>query len=97
MVESGARSDGEYEVEPRWKEEVVYWEGARGFVLDAGWGVDPPVVYVPSAALWDRVVPAWLRHRRAEVVPRIAQGSRHLVKEIDSGYAAGDGFRSVVR
>jgi hypothetical protein len=60
-------SDGS-EVEFRWKEVVVYWEGERGFTFDGGWGVDPLVTYVPDEATWDRVVPVWLKGRRTEVI-----------------------------
>ncbi len=86
-----------YEIELRWKEEVVYWEGDRGFSMDAGWGVEPPVVYVPSTALWDRVVPPWLLGRRAEVVDKLVQRSKHVVRDTDGGYSPGDDYRSVTR
>ena len=75
--------DGSYEIEPRWKEEVVYWERDRGYVLDASWGVEPAVLHVPSAAVWDSVVPTWLRGRRDEVVSRLAERSRHRVAPHD--------------
>jgi len=78
-----------YEIELRWKEEVVYWESGHGYVLEAGWGVDPPVLYVPSAALWDDVVPAWLSGRRAEVLDRLVRRSGHVVKEATEQYGPG--------
>lgn len=83
--------DGSYEIEPRWKEEVVYWEGARGCVFDAGWGVDPGVLYVPSPASWDSAVPHWLRGRREEVVSRLAEHSRHRIQPTDAAQAPGSG------
>ena len=82
--------DGAYEIEPRWKEEVVYWEGTQGYRLDAGWGVEPGVLYVPSAADWDRVVPPWLRGRRDHVVSRLAEHSRHRIEDADDPYTARD-------
>ena len=83
--------DGSYEIEPRWKEEVVYWEGAQGCVFDAGWGVDPGVLHVPSAASWDTAVPQWLRGRRDEVVRRLAEHSRHRIESTDAGRAPSGG------
>lgn len=70
----------EFEVEPRWKEEVVYWEGSEGFVFDAGWGVDPPVLYVPYPEEWDAVTAAWMTGRREEIVARLGQESRHRIE-----------------
>lgn len=75
------RREPSFEVEQRWKELVVYWEGGRGFALDAGWGVRPPVLYVPPAADWDETTPPWLHGRRDEVVRRLAEGSKHVVEE----------------
>jgi len=75
-----------YEIQYRWKEEVVYWEGSNGFLLDAGWGVDPPVLYVPSAASWADVMPDWCRDRRAEIVARLRGHSGHQVRDDDNGY-----------
>lgn len=83
--------DGSYQIEPRWKEEVVYWEGAHGYVFDAGWGVDPGVLYVPSSASWDSAVPQWLQGRRDEVVSRLAEHSRHRIAPTDAGHAADRG------
>ena len=79
--------DGSYEIEPRWREEIVYWEGDQGYLLDAGWGVEPGVLYVPSAAVWDRVVPPWLRGRRQQVLTRLAEHSRHRIEPTDDGYS----------
>ncbi len=83
--------DGAYEIEPRWKEEIVYWEGGRGYLLDAAWGSQPGVLYVPAPAAWDAVVPPWLRGRRDEVVRRLAEHSRHRVEPTDAGYPLGSG------
>jgi hypothetical protein len=81
-----------FQIEHRWKEEVIYWEGSTGFCLDAGWGVSPPILYVPSATLWDQVVPVWLRGRRDEVIARLQAHGEHVLEETDSGYTE----RSVV-
>lgn len=73
-----------YEIEFRWKEEVLYWEGSRGLLFDGGWGVHPMVTYVPSAAIWDDVVPDWARGRRHEIVLRLIEhGANHRVEETD--------------
>jgi hypothetical protein len=71
----------DFEVEFRWKEQVVYWEGDRGCVFEGGWGVDPVVTVVPDASTWDRVVPEWLRGRRDEVCERLQGQPGHVVQE----------------
>jgi hypothetical protein len=71
----------DYEIEFRWKEEVIYWEGTRGCFFPGGWGVNPPVTIVPDADTWDRAVPAFLRERHDEVVARLRADPRHVVKE----------------
>jgi hypothetical protein len=87
LVVAGEVFDGgSFVIEWRWKEEVVYWEGEHGFRLDAGWGVDPPWLYVPSPRIWDMVVPEWLAGRRAEVVDRLAAHNGHRVMDDDAGY-----------
>lgn len=80
----------EYEVEFRWKEQVVYWEGGRGYVFPGGWGVSPPVTYVAAGDAWDRVMPEWLKGRRDEVVRRLEDEAGHTV-QIDPGYRGVDG------
>lgn len=82
--------DQGYEVEFRWKEQVVYWEGAHGFIFPAGWGVEPPVTYVPSADTWDRVMPGWLVGRRDEVVTRLENEPGHVLS-VDPGFHESDG------
>lgn len=53
----------------RWKEELIITdENGRAFTFDCGWGVTPPVAYVPEAAGWAVSVPPWLRERRDEVI-----------------------------
>jgi hypothetical protein len=65
----------------RWKEETVITdEVGRTFIFDGGWGVSPPVAYVPLEADWVRCVPDWLSHRRVEVIEAIA-ATGQVVKE----------------
>lgn len=54
-------------------------------------------MYVPSAALWDQVVPPWLLGRRVEVVDRLAQRSKRVVEDTDDGYTPGADVRLVRR
>jgi hypothetical protein len=70
-----------FEVEGRWKEEVIYWEGSRGFVFDAAWGVQPLVLYVPSEDEWDSVTAEWMVGRRALIVSRLVERSGHVLRE----------------
>jgi len=76
-----ALSDQDYEIEFRWKEEIIYWEGNRGCFFPGGWGVDPPVTIVPDADTWDRAVPHFLRGRHDEILSRLLSDPRHVVKE----------------
>jgi len=76
----------EFLIQHRWKEQVAYWEGERGFVFDAAWGVTPPILYVPSPDVWAEVVPTWLRGRRDQVVRRLRRRSGHVLEETDAGY-----------
>ena len=76
----------DFRFEWRWQEELHYREGDDTFVLRCGWGVSPPVVFVPSAAGWDRRVPDWLRGRRDEIVARIEEHSGHIVASADWAY-----------
>lgn len=83
------------EVEFRWKEEIIYWDGERGFVFDGGWGVEPSVTYVPDEERWDQVVPTWLRGRRTEVIDRLRLEPGHIVRD-DPGFLP-DPAREVFR
>lgn len=93
--EEGDVVDGGYELEFRWKEEVIYWEGRRGFVFDGGWGTSPVVTFVPDETCWNRVVPDWLQGRRDEIVARLAQDPSHVI-ESDPGFDQDPG-REVTR
>lgn len=90
-------SDNGDELELRWEEGTVSWEGGHGLVMDLGWGVEPPASDAPSAGLWDRAVPPWLLGRRAEGAGRLAQRSKHVVQDTDDDYLPEDGSRSVTR
>lgn len=90
-------STDDFEIEFRWKEEVIYWEGDRGVFFAGGWGVDPPVTHVPDADAWDRLVPAWLRGRHADVVARLRADPRHVVCEYPLSSAVATGCEEVTR
>ena len=82
-----------YTVEGRWKEQLVYIEDGQEFIFECGWGVRPYVAYIPSAAIWDRVMPQWMRGRREEIVARLATEGRHRLEDTEEGYGnvSGDG------
>lgn len=77
-----------YAIEHRWKEEVIYWEGERGFLFDGGWGSEPPTLYVPDADTWASVLPLWLRDRRDVVLGRLAPLGTDRLEETSQGYGA---------
>ena len=70
-----------YEIEFRYLEEVIYWEGRKGCIFPSGWGVDPAVTNVPDAETWDHAVPEFLRGRHDEVVERLRADERHVLQE----------------
>jgi hypothetical protein len=62
-----------------WKEELyISNEQGRSFRFDCGWGVDPPVAYIPPAEQWTSCVPAWLHARRDEVI-QVMKAVNHRV------------------
>ena len=67
-----------FNVRPQWKEELIYSEGEQEYVFQCGWGVSPPVVYVPDEAKWDKVMPPWMCGRRAEILARL-ESTGHAV------------------
>jgi len=71
----------EFEIEFRWKEQVIYWEGAKGCVFQGAWGVNPLVTIVPDATTWDRVVPPFLLGRHDEVLANLRSDPGHDVRE----------------
>ena len=94
---AGFKGDG-YEIEWVWKEVVIYWEDGHGFTFDAGWGVTPGVLYIPSAAIWVEVMPEWLRERRDEVMDRLRDHSNHdLMEDIHGQYRHHPEARHVTR
>lgn len=65
----------------QWKEELIVTdEDGRSFCFSCGWGVEPPVAYVPSAADWRRCVPEFLHGRREEVIS-VMESLNHVVQE----------------
>ena len=67
--------------ETRWKEELIVTdEAGRSFCFDCGWGVDPPVAYLPEPKDWRRCVPGWLHDRRDEVIS-VMKAQHHVVHE----------------
>ncbi|MFM8413178.1 MAG: hypothetical protein ACKOCX_00465 [Planctomycetota bacterium] len=64
-----------------WKEIIVVSdEEGRTYVVNCGWGVEPPVAYIPAAAMWRAKVPAWLHDRRDEVIT-VLESLHHVVEE----------------
>jgi hypothetical protein len=88
----------EAEVEFRWKEQVIYWEGTRGFVFESAWGVSPYVTAVPHADSWDDAVPRWLKGRRDEVIARLSAEEGHIIRAEAANYPWDDpALREVTR
>lgn len=92
-----AHEEDGFEVEFRWKEEIVYWEGPDGFLFDGGWGVSPAVTYVPAAALWSEVMPDWLRERRDVVVARLGRPGTVVVDDEVGGSTWASPYRRLRR
>jgi len=70
-----------FTIEVRWPEMVTYWEGDEGFMFFGAWGVTPHVLVVPSAAVWDRVMPEWLHGRREVVLERLVERTGHVIDD----------------
>ena len=67
--------------EAEWKEILtVTDEDGRSFTFYCGWGVEPPVAYVPAEADWGRTMPGWLHERRADVIT-LLESMGHVVDE----------------
>ncbi len=57
-----------------WKEVLIVTdEASRSFTFSCGWGVEPPVAYLPGESEWRRCVPPWLGERRGEVIAVMTQ------------------------
>lgn len=85
MSGSGAEPD----IEVVWEEELWYREGGDAFCFQCSWSVSPYVVHIPSARLWDEVVPPFLRGRREEVLEalRVANDRHgHVLEDTEVGY-----------
>lgn len=64
-----------------WKEVLIITdEDGRSFTFSCGWGVEPPVAYLPAASDWQRCVPPWLGERRNDVIA-VMQRMGHDVAE----------------
>ncbi len=64
----------------QWKEELIVTdEDGESFCFGCGWGVEPPVAYLPAAADWRRCVPAFLGDRRDEVIG-VMESLNHVVR-----------------
>ena len=76
-----------------WKEEFhIHDENDRTFCFSCGWGVEPPVAYLPSEADWQRCTPVWLHDRRdgACWLWSFAEGMRFI--ESNEPVLGGDGL-----
>jgi hypothetical protein len=78
---------GSFRISYEWKEMLTYWEDDNGFVFECAWGVDPGIVFVPPADVWDEVMPEWLVGRRGEVVDLLRRHSAHNVKDDDKRWS----------
>ena len=67
-----------------WKEIIVVSdEEGRTYVVSCGWGVEPPVAYIPAASIWRAKVPTWLHDRRDEVIA-VLESLHHVVDDVPS-------------
>src|SRR3979409_2123459 len=83
-------SRGSFRIRSEIPEKLVYWEGDHGFQFDCGWGVNPPVVYLPNSDLWDDGGADWWGGRGAEKLRRY---SGYTVADTDAGYRPTDASR----
>lgn len=68
------------------KELFEYREGDAHYFFGAGWGVKPPVLYVPRAEMWDQVMPEQFRGRREQILERLLrfrETRRHVLEVSD--------------
>lgn len=64
-----------------WKEIIIVTdEEGQSFTFSCGWGVEPPVAYIPAEADWQRSMPPWLHGRRTEVIA-LLEWMGHIVDE----------------
>ena len=76
----------EYRIRLLGREMIEYREGEVAFVFIAGWGVKPPVLYVPRPDAWERVMPAKFRGRREQIVERLKRDwyvRSHVLEDSD--------------
>lgn len=78
-----------FAISEEWKERIVYREEGDSFTFDCAWGVEPFVVYVPSAEYWPQATPAWMHDRRDEILGRLRDyvGARYVIEEFTKSSA----------
>jgi hypothetical protein len=84
-----------YEINKRWKEDLVYTEAGHEFSFWYTW-FTPHVITVPSAAYWPRATPEWMHDRRTEILGRLqawADDNNASLSETDIGYTSTRGRR----
>ena len=94
-----------FRIRPAWPDTLVYEEPAPGddgapreLRFHGDTGVEPPQLVVPSRALWVQSMPAWARHRRAEILARLrGAGCVPWVQEPDGRWAESADGRLLVR
>lgn len=65
----------------QWKEIIIITDELdNSYVVNCGWGVEPPVAYIPAASVWKEKTPPWLHDRRDEVVERLKL-HKHLIED----------------
>lgn len=63
-------------------ESAIWRDGTRHLGFNAGLGVSPPEVYVPTAKLWSSSVPPWASSLRPTIIDDL-QASGAVVVELD--------------
>jgi hypothetical protein len=77
----------DYRIRSVGRELIEYREGDVAYVFVAGWGVTPPVLGVPRADTWDRVMPPEFQGRREQIIERLRRSWRvqgHILEDTDA-------------